>query len=181
MTDIMLDLETLGLRPGAVVLGVGAVAFDRRTWRIESTFYQEISIASSCALGLVADPQTVAWWAAQGEEARAILAPERQAEAKDVAHIAKVYVDWHRLHAGPRDPVWAQGSDMDPPIWAEVIERAGLEVPWRYGAKRDTRTAYDVLGLDPARVPREGIHHNALDDALHQVRCLRAAFEGDVL
>ena len=40
---------------------------------------------------------------------------------------------------------------------------------------RDTRTAYDLARLDPKTIPREGTHHSALDDAHHQVRCVREA------
>ena len=44
-------------------------------------------------------------------------------------------------------------------------------------AEASSQALYHAAGLDPKSVPRDGTHHNALDDALHQVRCVQRAHE----
>ena len=151
------------------MLSVGAVAFDRRTFEERSWFYRSIDAGTSAAAGLTTDPETVAWWMRQDKAARTAAAAGEwtlRASAHDFDHW------WKSLRP---ENVWAQGMDFDPPIWAAAMRAAGVAAPWKFWAKRDTRTAYDLAGFDPASVVRGGDHHNALDDARHQVRCLAGA------
>ncbi len=54
---IMADIETLGTRPGAIVL---SAAFVRFTDEAQMTL--NLSIPDQEALALESDPQTAAWW-----------------------------------------------------------------------------------------------------------------------
>ncbi len=167
--DIMLDIETLGLEPGATVLSVGAVAF-RRDGTILSTFESNISVESSVEHGLTADPKTAKWWAQQGTEARA----EAFTGSDSLYAEAVLFARWFQSI----EPAycWAQG-DMDYRVWGHAMRAAGTPEPWEFRQLRDTRTAYDVLGFDKHSFEetRQGVAHNALDDAKHQVRALCAA------
>lgn len=42
MEDMMIDIETLGTRPGSVILSVGAVMFDRHGVGHGETFYMNV-------------------------------------------------------------------------------------------------------------------------------------------
>lgn len=68
MIDVMIDIETLGTKPGAAILSIGAVMFSATG--LGETFYTPVSLKSCTDIGLTVDPDTVAWWMQQSEEAR---------------------------------------------------------------------------------------------------------------
>jgi len=172
--DIMVDIETLGTKPGCIVLTIGAALFVPQTGEVKSTFYEKISFKDSVLRGLVVEPDTYTytWWQKQDEEAR----KEAFSGEKNLADVALAFEQWVRSHKGVRD-FWCQGTDFDYPIWEAAFKRASIaNFPVKFYQKRDTRTVYSVAGLDPAMIKREGTYHNALDDVLYQVRCVHEAY-----
>lgn len=60
--------------------------------------------------------------------------------------------------------------------WTEgAYEICKLPLPWEFHKTRDTRTVYDVCGFDYKSIPFDGEPHNALHDAVHQVKLVQAA------
>lgn len=171
MTDIMLDIETLGLDAGAIPLSVGACVFDRNTGEITSEFYIPINAADAERAGLRAEAGTVMWWMQQSEAARTAIT-----FGKTLRLAAERFFDWFWAHDMEASTIWAQG-DMDFRVWGAAMDAVKIERPWRFWAQRDTRTVYDVCGFDAKSFPRDGTYHNALDDARHQVACLHAALK----
>lgn len=169
--NVMLDIETLGTKPGCVVLSVGAVAFDRKTGRIASEFYKIIDPKDSQKNGLTCDAGTVVWWMAQSDEARTAISG---GGGESLLSAADSFATWFKSQ-GDVGAIWAQGMDFDMPIWGHAMEAVGVPRPWAFWACRDTRTAYDLYGFNPKSIIRSGDYHNALDDARHQVECLTAA------
>lgn len=167
--EVMLDLETLGIKPGCQILSIGVAAFSL-SGGCGDTFYRNILGYGQEALGLTIDPNTQKWWSERSEEARQQLLVGQ-------VHILEAITDflaWWKQTGAVR--VWCQGANFDAPILEEVITRLGHKIPWRYDMVRDTRTAYHLYGLNPKSIKREGTYHNALDDALHQVRLVQAAY-----
>lgn len=62
--NVMIDLETLGLKPGVVVLTLGAVAFDVEHGVLEE--FGEVHVRLDAdhqhSVGLKTDPDTALWW-----------------------------------------------------------------------------------------------------------------------
>lgn len=168
---VMLDIETLGTVPRSVILSVGAVFFDpssddRYTY---STFYANVDKDSSLAAGLTYDTATITWWNAP-ERAAAASALER--DQKSIQDVMRSFADFFRSNGGVY--VWGHGACFDVVLVEEAMRACHVEIPWDYHNVRDTRTLFDVVGLDmPART---SVHHNALDDAEYQVECVRAAY-----
>lgn len=158
---VMLDLETLGKTPGSVIASIGAVAFDPLAGAFRPEFYAVVDRASCEAVGLEVDPDTLAWWARQSEEARSALAVDPMPLREALA----AFTTWWREMEGER--LWSQGANFDEPILAAAYRACGMAVPWKYHASRDTRTVYELAGVVVER--GKGVHHNALDDALAQV------------
>src|SRR5688572_29962905 len=77
--DVMLDLETLGTRPGCAILSIGAVAFDRHTGALGPEFYMVVNRKSCEAKGLTQDQSTLDWWSRQSAEAKKVLAEAENA------------------------------------------------------------------------------------------------------
>jgi exodeoxyribonuclease VIII len=161
---IMLDLETMGTRPDAPIVAIGAVAFDKDG--ITSPFYEVIDLAWAVRDGATMSPETVIWWLKQPDEARAAIT-RRGIEPKVALERFRRFVD---LHGG--DGMWGNGATFDNVILSETYLRLGMKAPWPFWTDRCYRTIKSVF---PAvEMERSGTHHNALDDARSQAEHLIA-------
>ena len=70
MNEIMLDLETMGNRPDAAIIAIGAVELNRETGQLGREFYEVVDLASAMAAGGTVDASTILWWMQQSDEAR---------------------------------------------------------------------------------------------------------------
>jgi len=159
---IMVDLETMGTRPDAPIISIGAVKFDTRG--IESEFYRNVDLQTSIDGGAVLDARTVQWWMQQSDEARAALT----GEAESLSVVLYQFREWMKPHN--IDGVWGNGASFDNVILTEAYRRLNMEPPWPFYIDRCYRT---VKNLYPAvKIDRKGTHHNALDDAKSQAEHL---------
>lgn len=169
MTKIMLDLETLSLETNAAILTIGAVAFDQT--QVLSTFYSRISLASSTAVGLTIDPNTIQFWMSQPEESR-------KEAFGGVTPLSVALADlslWIK-NQGEVSEVWANG--MVDFIWLKSAWKA-IKTPHQptfeekffpYYKERDFRTAKAIL--PKVTISDEPIAHHAMHDAKWQARYL---------
>jgi hypothetical protein len=167
-THIMLDIETLGTRVGSIVTSVAFVRFQD-----EAHCAFNLSIPDQEGLGLETDPDTLAWWEKQDPVARQMSRANSLPLASALPYIAT----WLQWAAGGGDAlVWCHGATFDVPLLGEVFRRAGLACPWPYWGVRDTRTLYDLAGINPKdyAVPPP---HIALNDAIGQTRAANAALK----
>lgn len=168
--NVMLDLETLGTKPGSVILSIGAVEFDKTGMYRE--FYKEISVASSNNWGLTADQSTIEWWGKQSPEARATFDRCHTSEPDGLNDTLVEFTEWLHFCKGGIDKLklWGNGSDFDNVLLDAAYRAAGLAYPIKYWNHRCFRSLKGLpmvngKGLEPIRA---GTHHNALDDAKHQ-------------
>lgn len=162
----MIDLETLGVRPGSAILTIGAVRFN--STGLKDEFYARIDAKSCVDCGLQIDVSTVMWWLQQGDEARkALVQPGRL--LKDVLQ------DFASWSAEP-DTLWGNGASFDNSLLSEAYLLSGIPQPWKFWNDRCYRTLKGVFPEVPFQ--RTGTHHNALDDAksqaLHLIEILKA-------
>jgi exodeoxyribonuclease VIII len=70
--------------------------------------------------------------------------------------------------------LWCHGATFDAPLLGELYRRAGIPTPWAWWNVRDTRTLYDLAGINNKdyAVPPP---HIALNDAIGQTRAANAA------
>ena len=177
MTDVMIDLETWGSVPGCAIRSIGAIAFDVSAAEFGHV-HCNVTLASCLDVGLHVDAKTEHWWARQSDEAQlALVRPHPINLRSALAWLS----GWIASYGSPE--VWSHGASFDVPVLACAYRACGIRAPWDYRRVRDTRTLYALTGFDPKSVPFEGTRHSALDDARHQVRCVRAAFSaiGNVL
>lgn len=164
--NVMLDLETMGTRPGSVIVSLGAVEFDPQSARLGRTFYQTCSIASAVDVGLAMDPETVTWWLAQNDEARKELTNAKG----DLKSVLTAFSHW-LFHCGKNVKIWGNGSDFDNALLAEAYRRVDMTIPWQFWNNRCYRTMKSLY--KGVKLEREGTHHNALDDAIYQAKHLQ--------
>ena len=169
MPECMLDLETWGQRPGCAIRSIGAVMFNRKKCIPGAEFYCNITDSSNAAAGLHKDPDTVKWWARQSGAAQAGLLQDQIELDEGV----KAFIAWFKAQKGVR--VWCLGATFDAPVIEAAMHALKLSAPWKFWNVRCVRTHYDLHDFDPKMVDRKGTYHNALDDAKHQVLCMRHA------
>lgn len=168
MKNVMLDIETFGTLPGSVIRSIGAVTFDL-AGKVGETFYVNIDKQSCLDAGLVVDPKTEEWWSQQSPAARQSL----EVDPKPLHTALLNFRTWFLARNAPF--VWSQGANFDPPLLEAAYVASGIGLPWKFFNVRDTRTVYDLFGFDTRDIARKRIHHNALDDTLHQVELVAAA------
>jgi hypothetical protein len=192
MIDIIIDLETLGTRPGCPILEIGACAMYTNSGSIYQSFSQTVRQAYTEAdVDRIAnDPQyyspsmtgTCKWWL--GDRERRLILLQligRRDDAKPGLPewtAMRRYADWHNgLTCGHRPEdvrVWANGPAFDIAILQEALERRGLERPWVCWQERCVRTALECAGHVRGSVPwtEAGPRHRALCDARHEAKKL---------
>lgn len=170
----MLDLETLSTRPGGIILSIGAVFFDPMAQDPGPAFYQVIDVASSCVAGLRGDSHTIKWWEKQSPEAREAYDEAFSGAGEPLQKTLEAFQTFLVSQSGRDDgadsvKVWGNGAAFDNAILAYAYQAAGLGVPWKFFNDRCFRTL-KALGKEfgVTEPKRTGVHHHALDDALHQ-------------
>lgn len=164
--NAMVDIETLGTHPGAVILSIGAVRFDDGGVIEGTDFYRCIDVFSSLMAGLTIDRQTVEWWREQAPEARGPLLNAQHTLSDALSDFGR----W--LEGEPR--VWAKGPDFDLVLLQAAYNALGLQQPWAYRNARDVRTLLSLV--PPESIGTTWIKHHALDDAKAQAEAVRGAY-----
>ena len=161
---IMVDIETLGRKPGCVILEIGAVDFTEPQFE---EFHVTINIETSITEGCTICADTLRWWMRQSDEAREVFNKEKDQEVSYRDAIGSFYrwINDRELKFGV-DEIWANSTTFDLSILAAAIESFGKEKPWSYRAERCYRTAR-ALSKTKAD-PFVGVPHCALSDARNQ-------------
>lgn len=174
---VMLDIESLSLRPDALILSIGAVTFTCKP-NDGPAFGQEFlvvpDITHQLMQGRHVDPDTQKWWAQ----------PENDTARQHWLNPPK----YHVLHTALSElasfcrgahTIWANGIVFDISVLEHAYRQIGLKVPWKYNAIRDARTVYDITKGVSGRPefvedPTEVAHH-PVSDCRIQVRRLWSA------
>lgn len=166
VTDVMIDLETMGTQVDAAIISIGAVGIDLEAMEVtDRTFYAQVSLRSNVLAGRKIDPDTLLWWLRQSDAARAAFRDNDKAISLSGALLA--FTDWFGQFGDV--PVWGNGATFDNVLMAESFKGFGMKTPWSYRNDRCFRT---LRALYPhVQAPfGAGTAHNALDDAVYQAK-----------
>ena len=165
MADLMIDIETIGVAPGATILTIAAQSFDPLgTGYYNKQYYARITLESQ--ENRTIDQSTIDWWATQ---------PEAQAEAfceegridLDQALDSLGKLIWHSNF------IWCQGPTFDCTILEHAYKSYNKPIPWQYYKVRDSRT---VFSLWPG-LPKPPVSHHALEDCRRQIALLQTTLK----
>lgn len=181
MTDISIDLETLGTRYDAPVLAIGACVFNRNTSAIGKSFYAAIETNSALQSGRVSG-STIEWWMRQSDAARKLFVEK---EKHTLATALFMFNNWVRDVGASDFCVWGNGATFDISILEHAFDKGcvGIKEPWHFTKIRDMRTIVDVTEHMSDDVPvtflidSVGTHHNAKDDAIYQAKVIAECFK----
>lgn len=183
MRHVMVDLETLGSTPGCVILSIGAVAFSAEPPYLDEGFYIVVNTEDCMAHYLSQEPDTVAWWDRQSEEARQVVGQARDTKTSVPLRLALEKFNEYLGNNPRQTALWGNGSDFDNAILAVAYRMVAVESgdptfkpAWDHWNNRCYRTLKNLVR--GPKLERVGTYHNALDDArsqaLHAVELLRS-------
>lgn len=177
---LVIDIETLGRRPGCEIRSIGAalvswgtdlmppyytghaMVYGRSFYRLttDSTLYQGYH-----------DQPTIDFWASKKVSPRArrhmFTTANRIPIDTALAHLS---VHIAALRRPGRDLlIWANGPQFDISILEYAYRETAQPIPWQYWEVRDIRTA---LSLHPCALRRRTTKHHAQLDAEHDAKRL---------
>lgn len=167
---MMVDLETLGLRPDAVVFQVGITLFCPTIQapgldHAFKSFGWYLNTKEQLDLGRRIETDTLNFWLSAGELFK--------------HHLSKLETDAVKLHVlrGQLRQIWLEMMAEDAKIWANGIAfdipmLEGLmeyDVPWKYSNVSDYRTLRKFHNL---HTPNGDTKHDAVSDSLSQAKHL---------
>jgi len=187
MTHIMVDIETLGNGPKAIIAQIGAVAF--RLGEVVDTpnsfdrsekFYRTIDVDQP---GRKFDADTFYFWMMQLPEARNSVFP---VEKENRVSLAAALVDYHDWVRGIKpEKIWCNGATFDHVILSDAFKdlhklMPTVKNPTHFRDMWDQRTAIGWVKLLGFDIPRPEfdyvIMHNAMHDAAVQAIWVQRVF-----
>lgn len=181
---VMVDIETLGIRPTSKMLSIGACRFSLNSVSAlnnlrEDAFYANIDITEYDNLPeFTEDSSTIEWWSKQSDAAVNALNENQQSIGKALMG----FTGW--LKASPVELIWANSPSFDLAILSHHFQVFKVPRPWAYYIERDVRTLVWAAKFIKNFVPAVSYgasltEHNALDDAIAQTLMLQdAIFNG---
>ncbi len=161
--DVMIDFETLGNGKDKCVCQVGAVYFDKTTGDLGKEIKLNIDAASHVRAGGKIDAETVYWWLKQSQEARDSIA------SSDRLPIEQAFVQLNEFLVEAKR-IWSHAT-FDFVTLIDTMKQLNIKPSFSYKSGLDLRTLVYLAGdVSVDNTTREGIHHDGLADAKHQVK-----------
>lgn len=162
----MIDIETIGVSPGATILTIAAQSFDPfGTGYYPQHYYARISLESQ--ENRTIDESTVEWWATQSAEVREEAFAEDNRVPLDQALDELGRLIWNSKF------LWCQGPTFDCTILEHAYKSYNKPLPWKYYMVRDSRTVFSLWPDQP--IPPTS--HHALEDCRRQIGMLQRTLD----
>lgn len=178
MQDVMLDLESMGVGNNPALIQIAAVAFDINTGKCGKTFDMKIDLKSSMDAGLSISAGTINFWLTNEgvtQAARDVVMSETGNHCKGgntLGYVLSKFYKW--IKDNNIKYVHGNGTASDN-VWVRsAYDAVNQECPFTFRDDicfRALRTLAERSGWEDD-VVREGVYHDGLDDARHQVKVL---------
>ena len=177
----MIDIETLGKTPDAVITSIAAGRFDIETGALEDIFYQCIDWQNQP--GRIIDATTVQWWFRQDEDARLTLSASVGIQLGIALELLRKFIE--KTGLGKEEIIWVNGPEFDISILTNAYQNDPLNkqvnnghTPWEFWNTRDCRTMRAVTkGIVDKNDFNRGQEHDALDDVKFQIQYVSAMWQ----
>ena len=164
MKHTMIDIETLGTRPGCMITQIAAVHFDMDGDFDPCTFDYRINIATY-GDDAVIDPATLQWWSGQDPVVYSNMMNGEYALVNVLRYLDAFLLDSEFL--------WAKSPTFDM-VLIEHWRQKYLMDPWDFRSWLDVRTALSLAGVVQ---PRAENAHDAVSDCIAQIKGVQLAYD----
>jgi len=175
----MIDIETLGNDHSTTVVSVGVVCFNNTGIISKKLFV--LDFIEQLKRGRSVTGSTLQWWMGQGDSARAVFKDDPKKPKLSIeAFLTGLdsFLDESLKKVGEkRDELkpWGNGANFDITIIEDFYRsyhpKHEFGIPWKFWNVWCFRT-FNHLTKAKDKFKREGIHHDALDDAEYQANCV---------
>lgn len=171
--NLMVDIETLGTRPTAPVLSIGACWFNIYTSEIGETFERFIDLNDACRFTKI-ETEALKFWLTKDKPLieTNFFGKDRMGDA--LGDLREFY------NSGNDACIWANSPSFDLVILENAYNKyLGSNVPWSFWKQRCTRTvcqlAQGKVSKPPAYANKGS--HTPLGDCIHQARYVSKMFQ----
>lgn len=169
VTDIMIDLETLGSKNDAIIVSVGVVYFNLTSKTVVDKRYWILNIDSQSHRTI--DISNLKWWMTQSEGVREVF---REPQQSCVSTFISEFEDSFNEREVKR--FWAKGAHFDFGLLNNLLKSEGDPykncIPYsKWMCMKPIYVLATRLGV-LRTMKLEGTAHNALDDAVFQTEVL---------
>lgn len=175
----MLDIETLGITPGSVILEAVAVVFDendlnsfddllgKRSLRLSLNFLEQLQ------LGLQVDPETAKFWNKRdlSKYNPLLLA---SASTKSLSSSLRELNEFCLDYTKASGSIWCNSPSFDMELLKYVYRISKTTWDSPYWCERDVRTIKNFFRID-LKAPEGFEKHNPLHDCAYQCMVVQAA------
>lgn len=165
--QVMVDLETLSLRPNACIVSIGATRFTIADG-ITDQFSINIDPFDSKQYGAHIDKDTVAWWKTQDPA----ISDMWKVDPQPLKEALSAFCRWF---GGRSIPIYGNSPSFDCVCLKENMYATGVPCPWNFRDETDYRTICKLL---PMEYTKSANLHSSLHDAIfqteHLLKILRA-------
>lgn len=171
MNDIMVDIETMGTKPGCAIVSIGAVQFDLKSGQTGDKFYCNIDLKDCQDNGLKLEADTVWWWLSQNKSAQEALNCERLL----LENALQKFERWFENINTQNLQIWANSPSFDLSVLESAFNIMGRKQPWFYWQERDVRT---LVSFNPELKKSivNDLPHDAISDCLYQIKYCSAIY-----
>lgn len=190
---IMLDIETLGTKPGSIILSVAYKAFSLNgegaelgrpsgaepSGKSEGTVAESrhISLLSSLMYHMTSDFDTEEWWKAQSEEAKLSAALGQKASEPMENVMLDLYYIFNELNQNFDVYYWGRGvGSFDIPILEEAMRRVHedkrdgeFRSPFKFYKTMDVRSIVNFCKFTGLEIEKKDTPHVASADVDKQI------------
>ena len=177
---VVIDLETLGTRPGSVILQIGAESF--RLNQIDNFPRPGCDIyidpLLSYSAGFYRDQDTVNWWNNQNPETRRIVQGGTTSPFQALMEFGtymKGLGDKSSIY------VWGNSPRFDCGLLEAYYHHYALEIPWEFRNERDLRTLAALrpnLYAEAKELYKNVAPHNGYYDAKYEAEVIAHILKG---
>lgn len=161
---VMIDLETLDNKSTAAIVSIGAVLFNANGVA-KDKFYAVVDTQSCIDKGLTVGGDTIAWWAKQSDEARAVFNAKAIPLDKALQGLKNyIFKNCNSYNV----TLVGNSARFDLGILENAFRACGQEPFWKFWNEACYRTWKSMKGAP--KMEREGTYHNALDDVYSQAK-----------
>ncbi len=169
--EMMIDIETLDTKTSAVVLSIGAVAFDEMG-RVHERFYRILDVDLQLERGRTVSLDTIRFWMDQDRDARDEAFSTVRVGVGDALTQLNMFCRMFECNR-----YWALGPQFDYTILEDLYRTMLPNPPWSYGQIRDVRTLCDEAKIDRKNHTTNilGLPHTPVYDCEYQIELLTIA------
>lgn len=172
---VVIDIETYGRRPDAVILSIGAVYVDLINGSTGRKMHVNVDPDECDLYGLTTDDETIRWWKNQSKAARArTLDPTTRVSLREAMTGLTEFIDI-TCRLGSSYEIYTCGPQFDIVILETCYRVLGLKEPWPFWSIRDYRTLREWFPNVKPPVKNAGAH-DALNDAIYEAEHLIAIY-----